>query len=79
MDEIRIHLNAAQIMRMNVIGNVFISSLDLFLDMIFDNDPQISKYISPPKELQTLNCSVFYGGIIEAILISNGYVRTCSI
>ena len=48
----------------------------LCLDMIFDNDPLVSKFISPPKELQSLNCATFYSGMIEAILQSNGYVRT---
>ena len=43
--------------------------------MIFDNDPLISRYISPPKELISLNCSIFYGGMIESILRSNSYVK----
>lgn len=46
----------------------------IFPDMIFDNDPMISKFISPPKELMALNCAIFYGGMIEAILTSNGFV-----
>ena len=45
------------------------------LDMIFDNDPLICKFISPPKELQSLNCAVFYSGMIESVLISNGFVK----
>lgn len=43
--------------------------------MIFDNDPPISKFISAPKDLQSLNCAIFYGGMIESILSSNGYVK----
>lgn len=43
--------------------------------MIFDNDPLISKFISSPKDLQSLNCAIFYGGMIESILDSNGYVN----
>lgn len=45
------------------------------LDMIFDNDPLICKYVSPPKELQSLNCAIFYGGMIEAILCAHGFVN----
>ena len=45
------------------------------IDMIFDNDPLICKFISPPKELQSLNCAVFYSGMIESVLISNGFVK----
>ncbi len=48
--------------------------LNINLDMIFDNDPLICKFISPPKELQSLNCAVFYSGMIESILISSGFV-----
>lgn len=49
------------------------------LDMIFDNDPLICKYISPPKELASLNCAVFYSGIIESVLLSNGFVKKTSV
>ena len=38
------------------------------LDMISDNDPLLSKFISVPRELSSLNCSAFVAGIIEAIL-----------
>lgn len=51
-----------------------ISILKYFIDMIFDNDPLISKFISAPKDLQSLNCAIFYGGMIESILNSSGYV-----
>lgn len=50
------------------------SKLNVRIDMIFDNDPLICKFISPPKELQSLNCAVFYSGMIESILISSGFV-----
>lgn len=42
--------------------------------MVCDNDPLIAKFISTPKELQPLNCAVFYGGMIEAVLSANGFV-----
>ncbi|KAJ1554305.1 TRAPP subunit trs31 [Nowakowskiella sp. JEL0078] len=36
--------------------------------MISDNEPNISKYISVPKDFSTLNCGAFIAGIVEAIL-----------
>lgn len=40
----------------------------LFADMISDNDPLVSRYISVPKELSQLNCNAFVAGIVEAVL-----------
>ncbi|RUS24249.1 NO signaling/Golgi transport ligand-binding domain-containing protein [Jimgerdemannia flammicorona] len=37
-------------------------------DMISDNDPLVSRYISVPKELSQLNCNAFVAGIVEAVL-----------
>lgn len=42
--------------------------VDAGVDMISDNDPMVSKYISIPKELNQLNCAAFIAGIVEAIL-----------
>ncbi|CAG8529639.1 8846_t:CDS:2 [Paraglomus brasilianum] len=36
--------------------------------MISDNEPIISKFISVPKDLASLNCGAFLAGIVEAIL-----------
>ena len=47
---------------------------NISLDMIIDNDPLISRFISTPKELSSLNCAAFYCGVIEAVLDANGYV-----
>lgn len=76
VDESLIHLSGVQIMKMNV-KDCYIKYFHnlIFLDMIFDNDPLICKFISPPKELQSLNCAVFYSGMIESVLISNGFVK----
>jgi hypothetical protein len=41
--------------------------------MVYDNDPQVCKFISTPKEILPLNCAAFYAGIIEAILTANYY------
>lgn len=38
------------------------------IDMISDNDPVLSRYISVPKELSQLNCNAFVAGIVEAVL-----------
>lgn len=38
------------------------------IDMISDNDPILSRYISVPKELSQLNCNAFVAGIVEAVL-----------
>jgi hypothetical protein len=63
-------------MKMNVNYHIIKYFLNLiFIDMIFDHDPLICKYISPPKELQSLNCAVFYSGMIESVLLSNGFVK----
>jgi hypothetical protein len=47
---------------------IILSILTIKTDMISDNDPLISKYISVPKELSELNCNSFLAGIVEAIL-----------
>nr|KAJ3405364.1 TRAPP subunit trs31 [Polyrhizophydium stewartii] len=36
--------------------------------MISDNDPLITKYISVPREMSSLNCGAFIAGIVEAVL-----------
>lgn len=39
-----------------------------FIDMISDNDPMVSKFISIPKDVSQLNCGAFMAGIVEAIM-----------
>jgi hypothetical protein len=38
------------------------------IDMISDNEPILTRYISVPKELSQLNCNAFVAGIVEAVL-----------
>jgi len=40
------------------------------LDMVHDNAPMITKFISIPQSMSQLNCGAFLAGIIEAILDS---------
>jgi hypothetical protein len=42
--------------------------------MIIDNDPQITRNISIPKDLSSLSCSSFTAGIVEAVLDGLGFV-----
>jgi len=42
--------------------------------MISDNDPPLTRFISIPKEMSTLNCSAFTAGIVEAILDGSQFV-----
>ena len=46
--------------------------------MISDNDPVISKFISIPKEIKSLNCGAFVAGIVEAALDSMSFPATVS-
>jgi len=41
--------------------------------MIIDNEPQVSKFISVPKDYGNLNCAAFVAGIIEGALDSSGF------
>lgn len=45
-------------------------------DMIIDNDPSITKYISVPRDMSSLSCSSFTAGIVEAVLDGLGFVGT---
>ena len=45
-------------------------------DMISDNDPPLSRYISVPRELSQLNCNAFVAGIVEAALDGCQFVST---
>jgi trafficking protein particle complex subunit 5 len=42
----------------------------LTIDMVYDNAPMITKYISVPQSMSQLNCGAFLAGIIEAVLDS---------
>jgi len=44
-------------------------------DMIIDNDPIITRYISIPKDMSQLSCSALTAGIVEAVLDGLGFVR----
>lgn len=44
-------------------------------DMIIDNDPPITRYISIPKDMSQLSCSALTAGIVEAVLDGLGFVR----
>ena len=45
-----------------------------FVDMIIDNDPPITRYISVPKDISQLSCSSLTAGIVEAVLDGLGFV-----
>ena len=45
-------------------------SLTRRVDMLHDNAPMITKFISVPASMGQLNCGAFLAGIIEAILDS---------
>jgi transcription termination factor NusB len=37
-------------------------------DMISDNEPLITRFISVPKDFSQLNCGAFVAGIIDSML-----------
>ncbi|KAI8898922.1 NO signaling/Golgi transport ligand-binding domain-containing protein [Globomyces pollinis-pini] len=41
--------------------------------MISENEPLLTKFISVPKELSSLNCGAFIAGIVEAVLDGSGF------
>jgi hypothetical protein len=42
--------------------------------MIIDDEPFLTKYISVPKEISSLNCGSLLAGMLEVVLSSSGYV-----
>ena len=48
--------------------------LTLYVDMIIDNDPPITRSISVPRDMSQLSCSSFSAGIVEAVLDGLGFV-----
>ena len=48
----------------------------VFADMIIDNDPPITRYISVPRDMSQLSCSALTAGIVEAVLDGLGFVST---
>ncbi|KAJ3305649.1 TRAPP subunit trs31 [Kappamyces sp. JEL0829] len=42
-------------------------------DMLHENEPQLTKFISVPKELSSLNCMAFVAGMVEAVLDASGF------
>lgn len=47
---------------------------DIAVDMIIDNDPPIERHISVPRDMNTLSCSSFTAGVVEAVLDGLGFV-----
>lgn len=47
----------------------------MVVDMIIDNDPPITRYISIPRDMSQLSCSALTAGIVEAVLDGLGFVR----
>jgi trafficking protein particle complex subunit 5 len=43
-------------------------------DMLIDNDPQITRHISIPRDMSSLSCSALTAGIVEAVLDGLGFV-----
>jgi len=54
---------------------VFIKLCSLVTDMISENEPLVSKFISTPREMTQLNCAAFVAGIVEGILDAAEFVR----
>ena len=54
-------------MQMNV-HNSLPCNFYIILDMITDNEPLLTKYISIPRESSSLNAGAFMAGIIESTL-----------
>eukprot|EP00842_Homolaphlyctis_polyrhiza_P003972 jgi/Hompol1/4576/HPOL_003721-RA len=69
-DECRYKL-ATPIVYYPTIANMQIAATD----MISDNEPSITKFISVPRELSSLNCGAFIAGVVEAILDGCQFVR----
>lgn len=42
--------------------------------MISDNEPLLTKFISVPKEMSSLNCGAFVAGILEAVCVGSSFV-----
>jgi hypothetical protein len=55
-------------------GILTVFILTHIIDMIIDNDPPIERYISVPRDLNTLSCSSFTAGVVEAVLDGLGFV-----
>lgn len=53
-----------------------LTSFSCIEDMIIDNDPPITRYVSIPKEMSQLSTSAFTAGIVEAVLDGLGFVRS---
>lgn len=43
-------------------------------DMITDNEPLLTKYISVPRESSSLNCGAFVAGLVESVLDASQFV-----
>lgn len=43
-------------------------------DMLIDNDPQLTRHISIPRDMSSLSCSALTAGIVEAVLDGLGFV-----
>lgn len=41
--------------------------------MLHENDPILTKFISIPKDMQSLNCMAFMAGAVEAVLDGSGF------
>lgn len=46
----------------------------MYIDMIIDNDPSITRNISVPRDMSQLSCSSFTAGVVEAVLDGLGFV-----
>jgi Transport protein particle (TRAPP) component len=53
---------------------VYFSTRTTFTDMLIDNDPQITRHISIPRDMSSLSCSALTAGIVEAVLDGLGFV-----
>lgn len=45
----------------------------LAIVMIVDNEPPLSRYFAPPRDLANITCGSFVAGMIMAALIASGF------
>ena len=41
-----------------------------------EKEPLVNRFISVPRDKSSINCAAFIAGIIEAVLVSTGFVSS---
>lgn len=52
---------------------MYLHATSFYLDMITENEPILTKYVSIPKELHGLNVSALVAGILESFIVNAGF------